>query len=77
MLSAERMKIKLQLQNWDRYNDYLLSELDVLKLPAKERSEIGSYDERRVRTKGFIWKRSFDIAFMSSRDLSRIYAKTE
>ena len=76
-LSTEQMKLKLQLKDWDKYNEYLLSELEVLKLPARKRADIGSYDDRRTPTKEFIWKRSFEIAFMNEKALSRAYAKTE
>lgn len=76
-LSTEQMKLKLQLKDWDQYNEYLLWEFDVLKLPAKERAGIGNYDTRRTPTKEFIWRRSFEIAFMNEKALSRAYAKTE
>ena len=76
-LSTEQMKLKLQLKDWDQYNEYLLWEFDVLKLPAKERAGIGSYDDRRTSTKKFIWKRSMEIAFMNKKALSKAYAKTE
>lgn len=73
MPNSEQMRIKLQLDKWDKYNSYLLSELAVLHLPPSEREKIGNYDTRRDLIKRYVWKTTSQISFLKPDELTKAY----